>query len=319
MEGLDDQDELSIATNWKRAFEKVYTEIKWLNAYAIINQIAAQKILKKFLKECFELDDNIIDKNLVHSLFLDYKFSARSNIGPCCSDIKTVYAKYFCKNNIKVASEKLDGSNSQISKSDLMFISMFGSASAVVFLFLIWYAILKPEYFKENLVWTGIEATGPVMRCTFIVVYTLFAVGLCISVFREREINYMHIFELDERVRVRQYSLWKMSAVLLFIWSLAFCFNVMEISLTSNSNSEPNTKHSDWISIVLILIFLILCTQPFLNCFQRKARGELLWTIFNISISPFGSVRFRDFFFADIITSVTHPLVDIGLTFAYFT
>jgi len=30
-------------------------------------------------------------------------------------------------------------------------------------------------------------------------------------------------------------------------------------------------------------------------------------------------VRFRDFFFADVITSITHPLVDIGITFAYFT
>jgi hypothetical protein len=33
----DDADELRQATNWKRAFEKVYTNIKWLNAFAIIN------------------------------------------------------------------------------------------------------------------------------------------------------------------------------------------------------------------------------------------------------------------------------------------
>lgn len=49
----EDQDELREATNWKRAFEKIYTQIKWLNAYAIINQIAAQKILKKFTKNTF--------------------------------------------------------------------------------------------------------------------------------------------------------------------------------------------------------------------------------------------------------------------------
>jgi hypothetical protein len=33
----DDADELRQATNWNRAFEKIYTQIKWLNAYAIIN------------------------------------------------------------------------------------------------------------------------------------------------------------------------------------------------------------------------------------------------------------------------------------------
>jgi len=36
-------------------------------------------------------------------------------------------------------------------------------------------------------------------------------------------------------------------------------------------------------------------------------------------IAPFGVVRFRDFFFADIITSMGTPLGDIGLTFAYIS
>jgi hypothetical protein len=30
-------------------------------------------------------------------------------------------------------------------------------------------------------------------------------------------------------------------------------------------------------------------------------------------------VRFRDFFLADVITSIGHPLVDIGITISYFT
>ena len=59
------KDELDFATNWSRAFQKVYREIKWLNAYTIINEIAAQKIIKKFTKEFFVTKDNIIDKNLI--------------------------------------------------------------------------------------------------------------------------------------------------------------------------------------------------------------------------------------------------------------
>jgi hypothetical protein len=35
------KDELEFATNWSRAFQKIYREIKWLNAYTIINEIAA--------------------------------------------------------------------------------------------------------------------------------------------------------------------------------------------------------------------------------------------------------------------------------------
>ena len=35
-------------------------------------------------------------------------------------------------------------------------------------------------------------------------------------------------------------------------------------------------------------------------------------------ISPFGSVRFRDFFFTDVVTSIGHSLQDMLLIFVYF-
>lgn len=38
------KDELEYATNWRRAFGKVYQHIKWLNSYAKINYIALMKI-----------------------------------------------------------------------------------------------------------------------------------------------------------------------------------------------------------------------------------------------------------------------------------
>jgi len=50
----------------------------------------------------------------------------------------------------------------------------------------------------------------------------------------------------------------------------------------------------------------------------RTARMELLWTIGQIAIAPFGTVRFRDFFFADIITSIGKTLNDIGFICLYY-
>jgi len=35
-------------------------------------------------------------------------------------------------------------------------------------------------------------------------------------------------------------------------------------------------------------------------------------------MSPFGKVRFKDFFFADILTSITTPLADMGFIYVYF-
>jgi hypothetical protein len=37
------KDELEYATNWRRAFQNLFTKLKWLNAFAQINYIALQR------------------------------------------------------------------------------------------------------------------------------------------------------------------------------------------------------------------------------------------------------------------------------------
>lgn len=53
----------------------------------------------------------------------------------------------------------------------------------------------------------------------------------------------------------------------------------------------------------VIVIFAIICFQPF-HCLFLRGRVALAQTLWNIVISPFGLVRFRHFFLADIITSL---------------
>jgi hypothetical protein len=67
----------------------------------------------------------------------------------------------------------------------------------------------------------------------------------------------------------------------------------------------------------LMVLFLLYCCQPLFRCGYRTARLQLAKTIWEIMKSPFGRVRFRDFFFADIITSIGQTLVDLGTVF-YF-
>jgi hypothetical protein len=52
----------------------------------------------------------------------------------------------------------------------------------------------------------------------------------------------------------------------------------------------------------ILCIFAFMCVQPF-HCLFKGGRVALAQTLWNILISPFGLVRFRHFFLADIITS----------------
>jgi hypothetical protein len=53
----------------------------------------------------------------------------------------------------------------------------------------------------------------------------------------------------------------------------------------------------------VLFIFMFMFLNPF-HFMYKKGRVALGQTLWNIIISPFGLVRFRHFFLADIITSM---------------
>lgn len=73
------RDELEYATNWRRAFNRIFTHLKWLNSYAKINYIAAVKQLDKAMRTYFYLPDNILDKK-IHTLLDAKEFAHRKQV-----------------------------------------------------------------------------------------------------------------------------------------------------------------------------------------------------------------------------------------------
>jgi len=156
--------------------------IKWLNAFAIINEIAANKILKKFMKEHFKLKDNIIDK-IVLRMLDDLEFVKRSNINPVSKDIKTVYAKLFHKGNLKKASDSLEGETGGINKRDLAILSGFTGAVIMMIFYICIYCVYHGDSFNTSVL-DQIEAFNPTMRITFLITYIILASGFVVRVFR---------------------------------------------------------------------------------------------------------------------------------------
>ena len=125
---------------------------------------------------------------------------------------------------------------------------------------------------------------------------------------------------------MQQNQLWRVGSILGLVWGtclfLQFLMHALHHLSLLGKEQRPETlgdlSGKDWITLVLTLTFLITCIQPFFGCFYRTARTELLKVIIEIFKAPFGKVRFRDFFFADIITSMSVPLVDMALVFSYF-
>ena len=58
------KDEFDQMINWKRVFEQIWQQIRWLISYGQINELALRKIMKKFIKNYFLIKDNTINKKL---------------------------------------------------------------------------------------------------------------------------------------------------------------------------------------------------------------------------------------------------------------
>jgi len=105
---------------------------------------------------------------------------------------------------------------------------------------------------------------------------------------------------------------YRLGVIFLFMWSSCFALSLMEVRLEYLFKDAPA-----YFMVGLLAFFMIYCFQPVLQCGYRTARMQLVITLYEILISPFGRVRFRDFFFADIITSMVTSLQDIGLILVY--
>ena len=58
------KDEFEHMVNWKRVFENIWQQIRWLSSFGSINELALRKIMKKFVKNFFEIKDNTLTRKL---------------------------------------------------------------------------------------------------------------------------------------------------------------------------------------------------------------------------------------------------------------
>lgn len=227
----DNTDDLMFATNWTRAFKIHEQFIKWLNAYGIINEIAAGKILKKFMKHQFNIKDNIIDK-IISELINQYEFVKRRNIVAFNEDLVKVYAEYFTKGNQKKAKSILKGDKFMVVTKDLSIVAFLCGGSLMIIIFTLIFCLMEDEnLFRDEITQLTIKAFSPICRMLFFLIYTMFMIGVVIRVFREKEINFLHIFEIQYDKRIYEWEFWKIGSVMLFIWSSLFSIEFMQTIL----------------------------------------------------------------------------------------
>ena len=185
-----------------------------------------------------------MDKTLIQFLY-DCQFIQRNNIKRLTKDFRETTAEFFTNNNLKKADQLLDGDKNKINKIDLSKILVFGGATLVVIILLIYSLISANQVFRDHnstkvqVLWDSLLAMNPIMRFTFIAIYIMFASGIVMNVLRTYEINYIHIFEFDYSKRVQSYTIWASACILSLFWVIALYLSVQkQIQVLISGNPE---------------------------------------------------------------------------------
>jgi hypothetical protein len=147
---------------------------------------------------------------------------------------------------------------------------------------------------------------------TFVVVFILFATGACIQIFRLYHVNYAFIFEVDQNYKMIHHQMYKVTLIFFFIWGFCWLCQIAK-EKTEFAIFPAEATYS----LIAIVLFILLCIHPFRFLF-RQARWELAKSLGEIVISPFGLVRFRHFFLADVLTSTIIPIQMSMIIYCYF-
>ena len=132
-------------------------------------------------------------------------------------------------------------------------------------------------------------------------------------IFRAYKINYLYIFEVDPRNAMTYFQMYAfglfMLAIMVFLTE-----NQMTIFILDN-HFLTDVKLP---MVMLTTIFIVIMFWPSKGTFYGHARFAILKTFGHIAIAPFGPVRFRTFFFANILTSSTIMFNDFAQTVCFY-
>lgn len=173
----DTKDELEFATNWRRVFMDLYQQLKWLNAYAVINELALEKILKKFMKEHFVMKDNVINKDIARYI-REREFSRRLKLKHVRDDLFTFFTECFTDSNRNKSKRILEHLNTEMRRKDAMYISFFAGMSVTMIIVALFFLFTPPSDAHED--FDELYNALPAIRLSFVCVYVLFATGFVI-------------------------------------------------------------------------------------------------------------------------------------------
>lgn len=309
---INERDEMGYAVSWKRAISSLYTTTCWLHSYHSVHIIGIKKIIKSTNKivSQFNCDQSKIIGQL-EQINLSFGLIENSaKITALRKKMQLLYSKEFCNGNMKKGVSQLDErlKSKRTKHSNLIAFYLGANASCLIILILI--SFFSPK--KEEKTNTSILVFFPVFGFVFFFIELLIGTGFVISIIKNYRINYIYIFEVEPQNRLGHVEMYQNGLALLSMWSLL-------LLLTKLSLMYGLFDGKFFIFPLACLLFTSLFFLFPFHCSYLEFRKGILITLFrNFFPLSKNSVRFRDFVFGDVLTSLNKPFTNVVISFCLF-
>jgi hypothetical protein len=165
-------------------------------------------------------------------------------------DLIIFYSRAFTDENTTLARKHLNRQNTSIRKSDAIVIAFCLGVltfNVIVLLYLC----------REGGDWQSELGAGiMIYYATGVMIYIVFATGLCIQVFKSYGINYPFIFEIDQNYRLTHHQIYKIGLCLSVVWLACLTGQIQSLK------TDETDKAVAVFSILLVILFSFMCLNP---------------------------------------------------------
>ena len=298
-----ERDEMGYAVSWKRALSSLYNETSWLHSYHSINSLAVEKIKKKIIKifRYYNIETaEILEKTNSEFLFFGNSINKLVDLRV---KIKELYAKKFTKGNEKKAKKELETRLQGGVKENKYYLICLYIGIFITSCF--FYVIIKHIDGKNNN--DSFKPFFPFFSFAYIIILSLILLGVDMIILRYYKINYAYIFELDTKNKIHPFFIFQNALGLAAIWMILFL--MMKLSLKFGIFGGEYTLFPLIMNTILVVVLFI----PFHILYLSFRKGILIVLIRNLFPIGKNTVRFKDFVFGDILTSLSDPFKNLLL------
>ena len=300
-----ERDEMGYAVSWKRALSGLYNEISWLHSYQSINILAIKKIEKK-IKKIFKLNGIMGIEGELSEIDNSFPFfnTALNKLVELRKNAKKFYANEFTNLDLVKASNELERrlQGAGRIKHAKLICFCFG----IIFsfgLFFIFLSKIKSE--NDN----SMVPFFPAFNFGLVIILGMIGCGVVIAILKKYRINYVYILEIDLKARLGPSELFQNGFMMLAIWMVILL--LMKLSLNFGFFGENYSLFALILNGFLV-IFLFL---PFHIMYYSFRKGIVKVLIRNFFPIGRNTVRFKDFLFGDILTSLNKPFASLILSY----